>query len=61
MFDSSWNSAAFQRFCGEFVIVRNGDRNAWIIVETASGNIIGKEYHSQEQAEEYRRQIYDNQ
>lgn len=61
MFDSSWNSNAFQTFCGQVGIIRNGDRNVWILVNASTGEPIGNTvYNSEADAEEARRKAYDH-
>ena len=59
MFDSSWNSAAYQRFCSEVGVTKNGDRDVWVLYDTQTGNVFCGEYYSEEEAEEARRSIYD--
>lgn len=60
MFDSSWNSAAFQRFCA-IIIVRNGDNGRFVLANAESGDVCPVTFETKEQAEYYRRELYDNQ
>lgn len=59
MFHSSWNSAAFQEFCGQVAIVQNGDGGPWVLTNTETGDVFPDTFPTRERAEEARRQLYD--
>jgi hypothetical protein len=62
MFDSSWNSVAFQRFCATVVIIRNGPTGSWILADADTGKVISNDtYQTREAAEMARRMLYDAQ